>query len=127
MAEALRAACEVEDTGETRAHPIGRLIVLPFRVLKPDPESDFLALSVPDAITHALAGLESVVVRSSAAAVRFAAEALDWKRIAEEADVDVVLTGSLLRAAQHIRVAVQLVKVYRMERSSGPTRPRSRA
>jgi serine/threonine protein kinase/tetratricopeptide (TPR) repeat protein len=111
MAEALRAACGVEDTGETRAHPIGRLIVLPFRILKPDPETDFLALSVPDAITHALTGLQSVVVRSSAAAVRFAAEALDWKRIAEEADVDVVLAGSLLRAADRIQVAVQLVKV----------------
>ena len=111
MAEALRAARQVEDTGETRAHAIGRLIVLPFRVLKPDPEIDFLALSVPDAITNALTGLESLVVRSSAAAVRFATDVLDLERIAEEADVDIVLTGTLLRAAQQIRVTVQLVKV----------------
>jgi serine/threonine protein kinase len=59
MAESLRAACKVDDTGETRAHPIGRLLVLPFRILKPDPEIDFLALSVPDAITNALTGLSN--------------------------------------------------------------------
>ena len=42
-----------------------RVIVLPFRILKPDPETDFLAFSLPDAVAAALANLESVVVRSS--------------------------------------------------------------
>jgi TolB-like protein len=111
MAEALRAVREVEDTGETRAHSIARLIVLPFRILRPDPDTDFLGVSVPDAITNALSGLESLVVRSSVAAAKFSGEGLDLKRIAEEADVDVVLTGNLLRAGQHIRVTAQLVQV----------------
>jgi serine/threonine protein kinase/tetratricopeptide (TPR) repeat protein len=111
MAEALRAVREVEDTGETRAHSITRIIVLPFRVLRPDPDTDFLGVSVPDAITNALGGLESLVVRSSVAAAKFAVEDPDLKRIAEEADVDVVLTGNLLRAGQYIRVTTQLVEV----------------
>ena len=111
MVEALRAVREVEDTGApTRAHAVTRLIVLPFRVLRPDPDTDFLAVSLPDAITCALAGLESLVVRSSAAAARFAAHDLDLRRLAEDADVDVVLTGSLLRAGQHVRVTVQLAE-----------------
>lgn len=37
------------------------------------PDTDFLAASVPDAITNSLSGLESLVVRSSAAAARFGA------------------------------------------------------
>jgi serine/threonine protein kinase/tetratricopeptide (TPR) repeat protein len=111
MAAALRTVGEVEDTGETRAHTISRLIVLPFRILRPDPETDFLAVSVPDAITNALSGLESLVVRSSAAAAQFAADERNLKRIAEDADVDVVLTGSLLRSGEHVRVTAQLVEV----------------
>ncbi len=109
MAEALRSLRQIEDTGETRAHAITRLMVLPFRVLRPDPDTDFLAVSLPDAVTGALAGLGSLVVRSSAAAARFAANDVDFRRLAEEADVDVVLTGSLVRAGQQVRVNAQLV------------------
>ncbi len=100
MAEDLRPARELEGTGQTQAHAMGRLIVLPFRVLRADPEIDFLGVSVPDAITNALTGLESLVVRSSAAATRFGTDALDLERVAEEADVDVVLTGNILRAGR---------------------------
>lgn len=111
MAEALRALRGIQDSGVTRAHAITRLIVLPFRVLRPDPDTDFLAVSLPDAIACALAGLETLVVRSSAVAARHAADGLDWRRLAEEADVDVVLTGSLLRAGPQVRVTAQLVEV----------------
>jgi TolB-like protein/tetratricopeptide (TPR) repeat protein/predicted Ser/Thr protein kinase len=111
MADALRGLREIEVSGVTRAHAITRLIVLPFRVLRPDPDTDFLAVSIPDAVTGALTGLESLVVRSSAAAARFAAGELDFRRLAEEADVDVALTGSLLRAGPQVRVTAQLVEV----------------
>ena len=110
MAEALRSLRQIEDTGETRAHAITRLIVLPFRVLRPDPDTDFLAVSLPDAITGALAGVGSLVVRSSAAAARFSGHDVNFRRLAEEADIDVVLTGSLLRAGQQVRVTAQLVE-----------------
>lgn len=85
-----------------------RLIVLPFRVLRPDPETDFLAFSLPDALTTSLSGLKSVVVRSSLAASRFSGTAQDLKTIASEADVDLILTGTLLTAGGEIRVTAQL-------------------
>src|SRR5438067_343074 len=44
------------------ARPIIRLMVLPFRMLRPDPDVDFLAFSVPDAVAGALSVLDSVVV-----------------------------------------------------------------
>src|SRR5690348_11020771 len=36
------------------------LIVLPFRMLRPDPETDFLAFSLPDALTTSLSVLKSL-------------------------------------------------------------------
>ncbi len=111
MAAELRAVMHLDDSGthvETRA--VKRLIVLPFRVLRSDPETDFLAFSLPDAIAASLAGLSSLVVRSSLAAARFAAAVLDLREIAKEVDVDTVLTGTLLRAGTQLRLATQLVE-----------------
>jgi TolB-like protein/tetratricopeptide (TPR) repeat protein len=111
MAAELRAVMRLDDSGthvETRA--VKRLIVLPFRVLRSDPETDFLAFSLPDAIAASLAGLSSLVVRSSVAAARFAVAAVDLREIAKEVDVDTVLTGTLLRAGAQLRLTTQLVE-----------------
>jgi TolB-like protein len=92
-----------------RARTMTWLIVLPFRVLRADAETDFLAFSLPDAIASSLAGLRSLGVRSTAGAARFAAGEIDFARIASEAHVDLVMTGTLLRAGEAIRVTTQLV------------------
>jgi DNA-binding winged helix-turn-helix (wHTH) protein/tetratricopeptide (TPR) repeat protein len=85
-----------------------RLIVLPFRMLRADPATDFLAFSLPEALTTSLSALKSLVVRSSLAASRFAAGTQDFKTIAAEADVDLIVTGTLLSAGDEIRVTAQL-------------------
>src|SRR5262245_19304180 len=85
-----------------------RLIVLPFRMLRPDADTDFLAFSLPDALTSSLYGLESLVVRSSLAASRFGGDGLDPRKIGVEADVDVIVAGTLLRTGDGIRVSCQL-------------------
>ena len=92
------------------AHPLTRLVVLPFRVLRPDPETDFLAFSLPDAIATSLSGIGSLIVRSSAVAGRFGGDAPDLKALAAEADVDRVVMGTLLRAGDQLRVTAQLVE-----------------
>ena len=99
------------DSGETpTARPVTRLIVLPLRVLRPDSETDFLAFSLPDAIASSLSGLDSLVVRSSVMAAKFSVAALDLAEIAAQANVDIVLVGTLLRAGQGLRVSLQLVE-----------------
>jgi serine/threonine protein kinase len=111
MAQDLRAALLVADTGVApTARPMTRLIVLPFRILRSDPETDFLAFSLPDAVTSSLSGLDSLIVRSSIVASRFAGDAQDLRTIADEAGVDIVLTGTLLRAGEQLRVSTQLVE-----------------
>jgi eukaryotic-like serine/threonine-protein kinase len=111
MAEDLRAV-SVANGDETpgMARALTRLVVLPFRMLRPDAETDFLAFSLPDAISTSLSGIGSLVVRSSAAAARFAGAAPDLKTIAVEADVDRVVTGTLLRAGDQVQATAQLVE-----------------
>src|ERR1700730_16120335 len=55
---------------------------------------------------HELSGLG---VRSTAGAGRFVGTEIDFARIAAEAHVDLVMTGTLLRAGEVIRVNTQLV------------------
>src|SRR4030095_9146315 len=111
-AEALKACLTLGDVEAVpRARAMTWLIVLPFRVLRPDPETDFLGFSLPDAMASSLAGLRSLGVRSTAGAARFAGDEIDFARIAAEAHVDLVMTGTLLRAGDAIRVTTQLVGV----------------
>ena len=98
----------VETPAAAEAKPPRSLIVLPFRMLRPDPATDFLAFSLPDALTTSLSTLKSVVVRSSLAASRYAVGTLDPKTIAAEAHVDLIVTGTLLSTGDEIRVTAQL-------------------
>ena len=112
MAQDLRACLSRGDlTGGVVARATTRLMVLPFRILRQDPATDFLAFSLPDAITVSLAGLESLVVRSSLASARYSADQPDLRELASDAGVDAVVTGSLLQAGGLIRVSVQLIEV----------------
>ena len=87
-----------------------RFIALPFRVLRPDAETDFLAFSLPDAVTMSLTGTRNLLVRSSAAAARFDPQAPDLRKLAADADVDVALIGTILRAGNQLRATTQLVE-----------------
>jgi len=110
MAADLREVMMISDAGSSVvAHRVTRLIVLPLRLLRPDAEIDFLAHAIPEAITTSLAGVGSLIVRSPMAASRI--DASDLRTLASEADVDVALTGTLLRSGEQIRMTSQLLEV----------------
>jgi serine/threonine protein kinase/tetratricopeptide (TPR) repeat protein len=112
MAHALRSATTSgSDMTPAPVRPTTRLVVLPFRMLRPDPDLDFLSFSLPDAIVGSLAGLQSLVVRSPLAGAKYAGSHLDLKAIASELGVDAVASGTLLRAGDQVRVSAQLVEV----------------
>ena len=113
MWEALRDVEFQQGSGTVaQCRVITRLMVLPFRILRHNEASDFLAVGLPDAITSALGGIDSVVVRSTLLASRLAASAdLDLQRIGEQAQVDAILAGTILSDGEHIRVCTQLVEV----------------
>ena len=111
MARDLRGCLSRGDlTGGVVARATTRLMVLPFRILRPDPSVDFLAFSLPDAIVVSLSGLESLVVRSSLAAAAYS-EQPDLRTLATEAGVDAVVAGSLVHAGGLVRLNVQVVEV----------------
>ena len=119
MALALRTAVTADGDARQQASRVGpppkarltRLIVLPFRLLRPNPDIDFLGFSLADAITTALTVVGSLVVRSSLTASRFGEGTPDLAKVAREADVDVVLVGTLLHMGGQLRVSAQLVEL----------------
>jgi eukaryotic-like serine/threonine-protein kinase len=107
----LRTVCDDSAAVETaRARAMSRLIVLPFRMLRPDAEVDFLAFSLADAVTSSLSTVGSLIVRSSLTAEKLAGDTVDLQKIARDADVDVVLSGTILRAGDKVRLSVQLAE-----------------
>ncbi len=111
MAIDLRGALLMEGIEErARAHRMRRLIVLPFRLLRAGDDIEFLVYSLPEAITVSLAGLDNLVVRSTLIASQYATENIDLQKIAREAEVDVVLTGTLLSLGGQLRITAQLTE-----------------
>ena len=91
-----------------RTRTVSRIIVLPFRALKSDEQTDFLNLlsQTPSAI-RSRHGQPNRALRTSGCQVR---RQPDPKRVAVEADVDAFLTGSLLRAGDRFRLTCQLIE-----------------
>ncbi|MGC1418100.1 MAG: protein kinase [Candidatus Acidiferrum sp.] len=111
MADDVRGSLLMEGIEtQARAQRLQRLIVLPFRLLRPSEEIQFLTHSLPEAISVSLAGLENLVVRSSLAAAQYAQDAPDLQRIGRESEVDVILTGAILSVGEQLRLTAQLVE-----------------
>ena len=111
MAVELRGVPLDPRTIETRAtvKALLRLVVPPLRLLREDPEIAFLSYGLAEAVSGSLAGLTDVVVRSPTLASKWA-EGSDPRALASEADVDMIVSGSLARMGDQLRIAIQLVE-----------------
>jgi TolB-like protein len=101
----------VSESTQTPIRTVKRLVAIPLRVLRPDPETVFLAFSLPDAAAMSISGRQSLVVRSTHAASAYADRPLDPAAIARELDVDAVLSGTLVRDRGRVRVNAQVMEV----------------
>ena len=98
------------------AHPARRtdedyrpsLAVLPFRSLQEDRSDAYFAEGMVDDIIRLLGGLKELLVIARSSTLGFAGPPLDLRRIGYELDVRYVLHGSLRRAGNTIRIAVEL-------------------
>lgn len=86
------------------------LAVLPFENLNHDPEQDFFADGVSDALTTELGNISSlrIISRRSALHVKGARKTLP--EIARDLKADVVVEGAVLLAGGSIRITTQLVQ-----------------
>jgi DNA-binding winged helix-turn-helix (wHTH) protein/tetratricopeptide (TPR) repeat protein len=88
-----------------------RLIALPFQIVRAGEDIDFLAFTLPEAISASLAGLRFITVRSTLLAARLVADGPpDVRRIASEAEVDLLLAGTILCDGRQLRVTAELVQ-----------------
>jgi serine/threonine protein kinase/Tfp pilus assembly protein PilF len=81
--------------------------VLPFRLLTPNPEDDYLSVALADALIHELASNEKLLVRPTSAVERYAKRSADPLLAARELNVDVLVDGSIQKSGQRLRVHVQ--------------------
>lgn len=99
--------------GQARLSPVRaltRLVVPPLRLMRPDPDVSFLSYGLADAISGSLATLGDVVVRAPSVASEWATPGSDLRRLATQADVDLVLAGNLQRAGSQLRATMQLIE-----------------
>jgi serine/threonine protein kinase/tetratricopeptide (TPR) repeat protein len=88
------------------------IAVLPFRSLSADQEDCYMAMGIGSEINSALSRVHGVRVASHLATYRYRDnEVPDLSRIAAELNIRYVLTGSLRRGGNRIRVIVELADV----------------
>jgi serine/threonine protein kinase/tetratricopeptide (TPR) repeat protein len=87
------------------------LAVLPFRNLRPDPQTDFLGFSLADAIITKLGYLSALTVRPSSSVDSFRNKDVNPQKAAAQLQVETLLTGTYLRDGDVLRVTTQLIDV----------------
>jgi len=92
-----------------RAEAIDSIAVLPFENLSGDPEQDPIAEGIHDALITDLAGLglKRVIARSTV--MRFKGKDTPPKKIAQDLNVKRLITGTVLRSGDRVRVTAQLI------------------
>jgi eukaryotic-like serine/threonine-protein kinase len=108
-ASASAAGTPIHAGEEAQAERVIRFIALPFPIMNGDERIAFFGHSLPEAISASLAGLRSFTVRSSLLAARLAEGQPDPRQIAREADVDMLLSGTILCHGDQLRVTAEMV------------------
>ena len=86
-----------------------RLAVLPLQNLSGDPEQDFFVDGTHDALITELARLGALRVIARNSVIRYQSTQKPLTEIGKELNVDVVMTGSVGRSGDHIRITAQLI------------------
>ncbi|RKD91042.1 helix-turn-helix domain-containing protein [Mangrovibacterium diazotrophicum] len=92
------------------------IAVLPLHNLTGNPDNDYFADGLQDAIIGQLGQISSLRVISRTSTLRFRKSNLLLKDIARQLDVDIIMEGSLIGAGDSLRVLIQLIDVYPNER-----------
>ena len=108
MAE-LHKALQPKSTGPAEETP--SVAVLPFQNLSADPDSEFFSDGLAEEILNALAQIDGLRVAARTSAFSFKGKVTDIAEIGARLKVATVLEGSVRRAANRVRVTVQLIDV----------------
>jgi serine/threonine protein kinase/predicted Zn-dependent protease len=81
--------------------------VLPFKLLTPNPEDEYLAVALADPVINRLSSSGELLVRPMSAVMRYAKQATDLMLAARELNVQLLVDGSVQKFGQRLRVHVQ--------------------
>lgn len=98
-----------QDRSESSLSPVRSIAVLPLENLSGDPEQEYFADGMTDALITELARIESLDVISRTSVMKFKDTKLALPQIARELKVDAIVEGTVTRAGGRIRVIAQLV------------------
>jgi len=108
--EVLSGASLAEAPGGPREATAPRsLAVLPLQNLSGDPEQEFFADGMTDALITGLAKIGALKVISRTSVMRYKGANKPLDEIAAELGVDAVIEGSILRAGNRVRISAQLI------------------
>ena len=85
------------------------IAVLPFDNMSGDPEQEFFADGVVEAITATLSRIRTFFVIARNSAFRYKGRAVDVSQVGRELGVRYVLEGSVQKAGGRVRISVQLI------------------
>jgi serine/threonine protein kinase/tetratricopeptide (TPR) repeat protein len=92
------------------AGPIRRLAVLPMENVSGDPEQEYFADGMTEALIADLAKIHSLRVISRTSSMRYKRSGKPLPQIARELGVDAVLEGSVLSSEGKVRITTQLIR-----------------
>ena len=90
---------------------ISALAVIPLENLSRDPEQEYFADGMTDALITSLAKMGSVRVTSRTSIMRYKGTTKSIKEIGRELNVDAVVEGTVMRSGDHVRITAQLIQV----------------
>jgi serine/threonine protein kinase/Flp pilus assembly protein TadD len=96
-------------TASVAAPQIRTLAILPFRNLRQDPSLDYLGFSLSDAIVTELSSISSLTVRPSSWVEPYRNQNEDPRKIAQELNVNTLLTGTYIKDGDDLLVTAQLI------------------
>jgi serine/threonine protein kinase/tetratricopeptide (TPR) repeat protein len=80
--------------------------VLPFKLLTPNPEDDFLSIALADAVINQLSSSGELLVRPTSTVMRYKSQPTDPLVAARELNVHVIVDGSIQKIGPKLRVLV---------------------
>src|SRR5438477_1462462 len=95
---------------ESREDRIRSLAVLPLENLSHDPEQEYFADGLTEALITSLAKISALRVISRTTAMHYKNVRRPLPELARELEVDAVVEGAVLRAGERVRISVQLIQ-----------------
>jgi len=95
--------------GWTAPRKIGSLAVLPLENLSQDPEQEYFADGMTEALITDIAKIRTLRVISRTSVMRYKGTKKPLSQIARELNVDAIVEGSVQRSGDRVRIAAQLI------------------